>query len=293
MANRFWYLLFGRGLAAVLDDFGSQGEAPSHPELLDNLAIEFVDSGWDTKYMMKLIVMSRAYRQSSRNTREVREKDPFNTLVSHQARFRFPAEFVRDSTLMVSGLLVDKIGGPSVKPYQPAGYYRHLNFPEREYVADRDEGQWRRGIYMHWQRQYLHPMLKAFDAPSREECTAQRPQSNTPLAALVLANDPTFVEAARSFATRILTETDQPTNARLCFAFRQAVSRPPTEQELEALTGLLEQSRNEYAHNSEAAKQLLSIGLKPVPENIDRTDLAAWTIVARTILSLNEALTRN
>jgi hypothetical protein len=293
MANRFWYLMFGRGLAAVLDDFGGQGEAPSHAELLDNLAIEFVESGWDMKHMMKLIAMSRAYRQSSRETPQMREGDPLNVLVAHQGRFRFPAEVVRDSTLKISGLLVDEQGGPSVRPYQPAGYYRHLNFPEREYEAHLDDRQWRRGVYMHWQRQYLHPMLKAFDAPSREECTAQRPRSNTPLAALVLLNDPTFVEAARSFATRILTEADKTTEARLEFAFREVVSRTPTDQEREALKKLLEQSSREYAENPDAAKKLLSIGLKPTPAKLDSSELAAWTVVARAILSLNEALTRS
>jgi hypothetical protein len=293
MANRFWYLLFGRGLAAVLDDFGGQGEAPSHPELLDNLAIEFMHSGWDVKHMMKLIAMSRAYRQSSRDTQQQREQDPLNTLISHQRRFRFPAEVVRDSTLLVSGLLVEKIGGDSVKPYQPAGYYRNLNFPEREYEADTDSRQWQRGVYMHWQRQYLHPMLKAFDAPTREECTAQRACSNTPLAALVLLNDPTFVEAARSFASRILTEADKGIESRLNFAFREAVSRTATEQERTALVKLLEQSREEYAKDPQAAKQLLSIGLKPLPTNLDTQELATWTVVARAILSLSEALTRS
>ncbi|MEX0642801.1 MAG: DUF1553 domain-containing protein [Pirellulales bacterium] len=293
MANRFWYLLFGRGLAAMLDDFGGQGEAPSHAELLDNLGMEFIESGWDVKHILKLIAMSRTYRQSSRETPQMRENDPLNVLVAHQGRFRFPAEVVRDSTLMVSGLLVEKQGGASVKPYQPAGYYRHLNAPEREYEADMNEGQWRRGVYMHWQGQYLHPMLIAFDAPSRELCTAERPKWNTPLAALVLLNDPTFVEAARSFATRILTEAEKATEARLDFAFREVLSRSPNDKERKALAKLLEQSRSEYESNPDTAKKLLAIGLKPTPTNLDSSELATWTVVARTILSLNEVLTRN
>ena len=291
--NRFWYLMFGRGLAPVLDDFGGQGEAPSHPELLDNLAIEFINCGWDTKQMLKLIAMSRTYRQSSRETPEVRNRDPLNMLLSHQGRYRFPAEVVRDSALKIGGLLVDQRGGPSSRPYQPARYYRHLNFPEREYQANLDHNQWRRGVYMHWQRSYLHPMLKAFDAPSREECEARRSRSNTPLAALVLLNDPTFVEAARSFATRILAEREVSTGSRLDFAFREAISRSPTAEEQEAFTRLLEQGRSDYADNAEAASALVSVGLKPVPENVDRAELAAWTVVARGILSLNESLTRN
>ena len=179
MANRFWYLFFGRGIAAALEDFGGQGETPDQPALLDALAVEFVESGWDIKHMMKLIVMSRAYRQASVATPELAERDPLNLLVARQSQFRYPAESVRDTALQVSGLLVDKIGGDSSHPYQPAGYYKHLNFPIREYQADTDKEQWRRGVYMHWQRQYLHPMLKAFDAPLREECTVQRPRSNT------------------------------------------------------------------------------------------------------------------
>ena len=293
MVNRFWYLMFGRGLAPVLDDFGAQGQPPANPELLDALAVEFVNSGWDTKHMLKLIALSHAYRQSSSETAELRERDPLNQLFARQSRFRFPAEVVRDSSLAVSGLLVTTIDGPSVKPYQPPGYYRHLNFPEREYQPDNDDRQWRRGVYMHWQRQYLHPMLKAFDAPSREECTAQRLRSNTPLAALVLLNDPTFVEAARAFAARILHEGGAAIDERLNFAFDWAVSRPASDNERKLLQSLLASSQSYYAENSEAVDKLLAVGLKPVPADLNRAELASWTIVARTILSMNEALTRN
>jgi Protein of unknown function (DUF1553)/Protein of unknown function (DUF1549)/Planctomycete cytochrome C len=293
MVNRFWYLMFGRGLAPVLDDFGGQGQPPTNPELLDALAVEFVNSGWDTKHMLKLIALSHAYRQSSSETVELRERDPLNQWFARQSRFRFPAEVVRDSSLAVSGLLVTTIDGPSVKPYQPPGYYRHLNFPEREYQSDNDDRQWRRGVYMHWQRQYLHPMLKAFDAPSREECTAQRPRSNTPLAALVLLNDPTFVEAARAFAARILHEGGATTDERLNFAFDWAVSRSASDDERKLLQSLLASSQSYYAEHAEAVDKLLSIGLKPAPADLNRAELASWTIVARTILSMNEALTRN
>ncbi|MFT4555272.1 MAG: hypothetical protein ACI93T_001202 [Porticoccaceae bacterium] len=291
-ANRFWYLLFGNGIARNLTDFGGQGEPPSHPELLDNLAVEFVDSGWNVRHILKLITMSRAYRQSSLVTDELRESDPENRLFSRQARFRLPAEAVRDNALFVSGLLVQKVGGPSVKPYQPAGYYRHLNFPTRKYVQHNDQRQWRRGLYVHWQRQFLHPMLKAFDAPRREECTAQRPRSNTPLASLTLLNDPTFVEAARAFADRIMTsaEDDQ---ARLDVAFRLAVSRSLEDFERKLLTELLVASREQYRSDEASALALVSAGISPKAEGGSVVEHAAWTAVARAILTLGETTTRN
>ena len=293
MVNRLWYLCFGSGLASDLDDFGGQGHPPVHPELLDNLAIEFVESGWDIKYILKLIMMSRTYRQSSLDTAELREHDPLNWLYGRQSRFRLPAEMVRDTALAISGLLVTKIDGDSIRPYQPEGYYRHLNFPTRTYTADTDERQWRRGVYMHWQRQFLHPMLKAFDAPSREECTAQRPRSNTPLAALTLLNDPTFVEASRVFASRVLTEAGDTTDARLDFVFQQALSRNPDELERSVLTELLNRSRADLQEHPDAATALLDVGLAPHHDDLDPIELAAWTSVTRSVLNLNETITRN
>lgn len=293
MVNRFWYLLFGRGLSASLGDLGGQGFPPDHPELLDALAIEFVDSGWDVKQLLKLIVTSRAYRQSSQEPKELRERDPSNVLLARQSSFRFPAEQVRDAALSISGLLNARIGGPSARPYQPAGYYKHLNFPVREYEASTDDQQWRRGVYMHWQRQYLHPMLKAFDAPTREECTAQRPRSNTALAALVLLNDPTFTEAARVFAARVLQEAGPTTPERIEFVFRHAASRSADPEELQMLTGLLTQSRTYYLNHPQDAERLLTIGQHPAPADVDHVELAAWTCVTRATLNLNEVLTRN
>jgi hypothetical protein len=292
-ANRFWYLMFGNGLARVLDDFGGQGEAPVHPQLLDRLAYEFVESGWSVRDVLKRIVMSRTYRQSSLETDQTLQRDPSNRLYARQSRFRVPAEMVRDNALAISGLLVRDIGGRSVKPYQPAGYYRHLNFPTRKYSADTDEHQWRRGLYVHWQRQFLHPMLLAFDAPRREECTAQRPRSNTPLASLTLLNDPTFVEAARAFARRVLSEGGDDDAARLSFAFRNAVSRGPDDIEREVLTTLLASARSSFAADEAAAKKLESVGLSKAGGPLDATELAAWTTVARAILNLNETNTRN
>jgi hypothetical protein len=294
--NRLWYLMFGTGISNSLADFGGQGQPPVHPELLDNLALDFLESDWDIKRMVKRLVMTQAYRQSSLASPAQRDLDPYNQLFARQSRYRLPAEMVRDNALAVSGLLVQKIGGPSVKPYQPVGYFQHLNFPTRKYQADTDPGQWRRGVYIHWQRQFLHPMLKAMDAPSREECTAQRPRSNTPLEALVLLNDPTFVEAARAFAGRILRAAANDDEARLRYAFRQAVSRPPEASEQTRLLSLLEAERAHYAEDAQAAKSLLSdngLAAVEVPGSIEPAEQAAWTSVARVLLNLNETVTRN
>jgi hypothetical protein len=292
--NRFWYLLFGNGIAPVLDDFGGQGLAPEHPELLDQLALEFVQQEWNIRHMLKLIVMSRTYRQSSAWNPKLREQDPNNALYARQSTFRLPAEMIRDNALEVSGLLVRRIGGPSVKPYQPAGYYRHLNFPVRKYSHHEDDRQWRRGLYVHWQRQFLHPMLKAFDAPTREECTAQRPRSNTPLAALTLLNDPTFVEAARAFAASIVTNApDSSDKSRLNYAMQLAVSRVPDTQELAALQQLLNTSISYYRTNPAEAEKAVAVGLSAPSQEITPVELASWTAVARAILNLDETITRN
>ncbi|MGH7201615.1 MAG: DUF1553 domain-containing protein, partial [Planctomycetaceae bacterium] len=280
--------------------------------LLDWLAVEFVERGWDVKHMVKLIVMSGTYRQSSSAEFGVRNAelsnippsehsalrtphsiDPDNRLFARQSRWRLPAEFVRDNALAISGLLVRDIGGESARPYQPDGYYAPLNFPKRTYKSDTDENQYRRGVYVHWQRQYLHPMLKAFDAPSREECTAQRPRSNTPLQSLTLLNDPTFIECARVFATRIIQEGGSDENDRIRWAWKQALSREPDEHETAVLTRFYHQSRNNYEGSPDAAAKLIEVGLAPPPENADPVELAAWTEVARAILNLNETITRN
>jgi hypothetical protein len=296
MTNRFWYLMFGEGLARSLEDFGGQGETPSQPELLDRLAWEFVESNWDVKHMLRLIASSRAYRQSSIVTEQQRSLDMDNRLFGRQSRFRLPAEMVRDNALAVSGLLVRDVGGPSVKPYQPEGYYRHLNFPTRKYVADTNTGQWRRGLYVHWQRQFLHPMLKAFDAPRREECTAQRTRSNTPLASLTLLNDPTFVEAARALAQHVLATVPSVEDAdrqRLDVAFRRAVSRSPDASERAVLLTLLSANRTRFNTDVEAASSLTSVGLSSNEPTENVAEFAAWTLVARAILNLSETNTRN
>ncbi len=290
--NRLWKLAFGQGIVKSLDDFGSQGTAPTHSELLDWLAAEFIDSGWDVKHILKLMVTSDAYRQSSSASEQLRQVDPYNKWLARQSHFRLDAEMVRDNALAVSGLLSDRIGGPSAKPYQPGGYWSHLNFPVREYEADHGENLYRRGLYTYWCRTFLHPSLLAFDAPTREECTVERPRSNTPLQALVLLNDPTYVEAARAFARRILTEGGADTTAQLRWAYRQALSREPSSQEVTVLSALLEKHRAQYAADPTAAQQLLSAGENPSTGDIDRATLAAWTSVVRVLLNLHETITR-
>ena len=237
--------------------------------------------------------MSRTYQQSSLSEDALREADPYNRWLARQGRFRIDAELVRDNALDISGLLVDSVGGKSVFPYQPAGYWAYLNFPAREWQNDVGEKLYHRGLYTHWQRQYLHPSLLAFDAPSREECTADRARSNTPLQSLVLLNDPSYVEAARAFAELIMRQGGATTNDRLNFAFRRAVSRRATEDEIMILEQLLKSHLAEYEANPAVAVEVLSVGAKSGPEDLSKPELAAWTSVARTILNLHELITRN
>lgn len=290
--NRLWKLFFGQGLVKTLDDFGTQGATPTHPELLDWLAIEFMESGWNVKHMVKLMVMSRTYQQASNPSPLLRERDPSNQWLARQSFFRLDAEMIRDNALSVSGLLSRSVGGRSVKPYQPAGYWRFLNFPTREWINDQGPNQYRRGMYTHWQRTFLHPSLLAFDAPSREECTVERPRSNTPLQALVLLNDPTYVEAARVFAARIVQQGGNSTADRVNFAFQQVVGRSPSDQEAELLSALLSKHQGEYAKEPRLADALLKVGDQPIPADVDHVQLAAWTSVARVILNLHETITR-
>ena len=292
MVNRLWYLMYGEGLCTTLGDFGGQGMPPNHPELLDRLALQFIESGWDIKAMMKTLAMTRTYSLSSEPTKELVRIDQNNELFARQSQRRLPAEMVRDNALLISGLLVDQLGGESARPYQPEGYYMHLNFPTRKYKQHEDLSQWRRGVYVHWQRQFLHPMLKAFDAPSREECTAKRPISNTPLAALVLLNDPSFVEAARAFAQRVMTESQGDDRARLDWAMNQALSRSATDTEAKLILRLLNENRKAFAADPAKAGKLLAVGLSPRDKALDKTEHASWAEVCRVILNLHETITR-
>jgi hypothetical protein len=290
--NRLWKLVFGQGLVTSLEDFGAQGSWPSHPELLDYLAVEFRESGWDVKHVVRLLVTSSTYRQVSTAGPALRQHDPYNRLLARQGRFRLDAEMVRDNALAVSGLLVRKVGGPSVKPYQPAGYWTYLNFPRRDYVADRGADQYRRGLYTYVQRTFPHPSLIAFDAPSREECTVERPRSNTPQQALVLLNDPTYVEAARALAEKVLRDGGKTDSDRLLFAYRRVLGRTPRAGEVEVLLPLLGRHLKHYQVDSAAADDLLTVGQAVAVKDVDRPALAAWTSVARVLLNLHETITR-
>jgi hypothetical protein len=290
--NRLWKQFFGAGLSRVLDDLGAQGEPPANPALLDWLACEFRDSGWDMKHMVRTIVNSATYRQVSTATPSLVVADPSNREFARQSAFRADAGLVRDGALAIAGLLVPKIGGPSVKPYQPDGYWDNLNFPPRQYDADRGESQYRRGLYVWWQRTFPHPSMVAFDAPSREECAAERNRSNTPQQALVLLNDPTYVEAARSFAARILGECPGGPEERLAWAWQRALQRNPRPDETQVMRELLAQHLEVYRGDPQAAAELLKTGFATVGDSVDQSEWAAWTHVARVLLNLHETITR-
>jgi hypothetical protein len=243
--------------------------------------------------VVKLMVMSEAYKQSSQPNEGVSEKDPYNKWLSHQGRWRLDAEFVRDNAMAISGLLVQSIGDNHGRPFQPKGYWDYLNFPKREWQMGVGEQLYRRGLYTHWQRQYLHPSLLAFDAPGREECTAERTRSNTPLQALVLLNDPIYVESARAFAQRILTSGGATDEERVEWAIRDSLCRKVSSNESQLLVALLNKQRTDYAADTASAKKLVSVGEYPIPTDMNHTELAAWTSVARAILNLHETITRN
>jgi hypothetical protein len=290
--NRLWKHFFGTGLAAQIDDLGAQGEPPSHPELLDWLAVEFRERGWNVKHVVKLMVMSHTYRQSARLRPELRDSDPNNRLLASQNPRRLEAEIVRDNALAIAGLVDLEMGGPPCRPYQPAGYYEGLQFPDREYAPHRDDRQWRRGIYMHWQRTFLHPMLANFDAPSREDCIAMRTAANSPQQALTLLNDPTFVEAARVWAAKLLASPAANDAERLNRAFEQAVARSANDIERNALATLLSKLREEYRSRPLDAERLIKTGIAPPEAGRDPVEWAAWTNIARVILNLHETITR-
>ena len=272
--NRLWYLMFGEGISPSLDDFGGQGTPPTIPNLLDNLSVEFYKNGWDVKGLIKLIVTSHAYKLSSNSNSKTKSLDPLNHNFSHQSRHRLPAEMIRDNILESSGLLFKEYGGPSVKPFQPKGYYKHLNFPKREYKAHTDKRRLKRSIYIHWQRQFLHPMLLAMDASTREECVAKRSKSNSPIAAMVLLNDPSFYEAAEEFA-KIIIKSAQTNDQRINIAFQKALSRKPDDGERNIINKLIKDITQESKNHD------------------DDKELFCWTSVARVIFNFSEFNTRN
>jgi hypothetical protein len=290
--NRMWRLFFGTGISKVLDDFGSQGETPVNLDLLDHLASDF-RSDWDSRRLVKSIVLSQTYRQSSVPAKDALDKDPENRLLARQARVRVDAEVVHDLALSSAGLLTERFGGPSVRPYQPEGYLASLNFPKRDYAASKGRDLYARGLYTQWQRTFLHPSLMTFDAPSREECTVNRSNSNTPLQALVLLNDPTYVEASRVFAQKMLTEGGKTLSQQIDWAFERALSRPATAEEKSVLTELHAKNLARFKADPQAARQLLTVGDSPLTVKIKAEELAAAATLTRTILNLHETITRN
>jgi hypothetical protein len=291
IVNRIWAMFFGEGLSNTPEDLGRQGEYPEYPELLEWLAAEFMDSGWDVKHMVRTIVRSHCYQQGSETTPELDQVDPYNRLLARQSPRRLPAELIRDNALAISGLINLKVGGRSVKPYQPEEYYEHLNFPPRRYVADHDENQYRRGLYTHWQRTFLHPMMLAFDALGREECMVERPLSNTPLQALNLLNDPTHVEAARALGATLLTNfTDD--QKRIEYAYQKALGRQPRDEELVVLSNFLDRERERFDKDENQTDLFLNIGIVEVNPEASKTELAALTSMSRAVLNLHETITR-
>lgn len=294
--NRFWQLYFGAGLVRTAEDFGSQGEPPTHPELLDWLATEFVRSGWDVRALERLIVTSATYRQSSKATPALMEKDPGNRLLARGARFRLAAELVRDNALFVSGLLDPRIGGPSVYPYQPPGVWEEVAygdvFSAQSYTPSSGADLYRRSMYTFWKRTVPPPALAVFDAPDREKCTARRPVTNTPLQALVLMNDPTYVEAARALAQRLFREAGRDPGKRIAHAYRLALARRPSSKELQIFRDLAEVQTAAYRREPNNALALLRVGESKPDPALDPAELAAWTTVSSAILSLDETITR-
>ncbi|MFT5469464.1 MAG: hypothetical protein ACI8UO_004585 [Verrucomicrobiales bacterium] len=291
--NRYWMHLFGGGLVRTAGDFGAQGTSPTHPELLDWLAVDFVESGWDVKRMIKQMVMSETYRQASRIESVHRMKDPQNDLLAHSPRFRLQGEFIRDQALAVSGLLVQEVGGPGVKPYQPANIWNEVSINGGlRYTPDKGEGLYRRSMYTYWKRSSPMPNMLIFDSPSREKCVIERSRTNTPLQALVMLNDPQFVEAGRAFAERLIKEGGSDAAKRIDLAFRLATARPATEREQTVVQQLLEDQRKRFTANPEGAAEYLKVGESPRDESIDVIEHAAWMVVAQTILNLDESLTR-
>jgi hypothetical protein len=295
IVNRFWQHYFGTGIVKTAEDFGAQGEWPTHPELLDWLATELTRSSWDVKRIQRLIVTSATYRQSSHVSPALAQRDPENRLLARGPRFRMDAEMVRDTALAVSGLLVTQVGGKSVKPYQPPGLWEAIGYSGSNtvhFVQDRGDALYRRSLYTFWKRTSPPPSLMTFDAPSREECVVRRGRTNTPLQALALMNDEQYVEAARHLAERMMREGGQTPAERIGLGFRLATARQPTADEIRIFQTLYDAQAADYARNAQAAAKLLSVGDSPHDQSLAPCELAAWTMVANVILNLDETVTK-
>ncbi len=290
--NRYWAQLFGVGLVETEEDFGTQGEPPSHPELLDWLAVRYRDSGWDTKALLRLIVTSATYRQSSRARPELLEKDPRNRLLARAPRIRLEAEMVRDQALALGGLLSRKVGGPSVFPPQPDGLWQAAFNGERTWATSKGEDRYRRGLYVFWRRTVPYPSMAAFDAPSREICAIKRVRTNTPLQSFVTLNDPVYVEAAQALARRIVREGGADPSSRIRYALTLCQCRPPRPEQVEPLVTLYSAELDRYRNDRAAAVALATEPIGPLPTGMDPAELAAWTAVANVLLNLDSVLTR-
>ncbi|MEX0587102.1 MAG: DUF1553 domain-containing protein, partial [Pirellulales bacterium] len=289
--NRWWAELFGRGLVTTPEDFGVKGDRPTHPELLDWLAVEFVEHGWSMKHVLKTIVMSATYRQSSRVNSELLARDDGNRLYARGPRFRMDAEMVRDNALSVAGLLSTKLGGPSIRPWQPDGVWIKVGGEKYKYEVSPGEDQHRRGLYVVWKRGAPFPSFMNFDADNRLACRVKRPRSNTPLQALTLMNDPVYVEAALAFANRILTEQPQASpESRIAHAFRMAVARTPTAEESATLLELFADQLAAGREDSAATQEF--VGDHALPEGVTPEEFAAWYAVAAALLNLDETITK-
>lgn len=291
--NRYWQMIFGQGIVTTPEDFGSQGDLPSHPELLDALAIDFINSGWDIKALLKKMLLSATYRQSIRSNEKLQEVDPNNVYLARGPSSRLSAEMLRDHALVVSGLLSEKVGGPSVKPYHPEGLWLEIasgNQPLRKYIQDHEEDLYRRSMYTFWKRTVPPPSMITFDAPSREECIVRRQATSTPMQALVLLNDPQFTEASRLIAERMLREGGNEISEQIAFAFRLATSRAPSSEEIRLLEELLEKQKADFEQEPLKAEQYLKIGEYPRTKEFVATELAAYTLLANAILNLTESI---
>ncbi|MDV6029623.1 MAG: DUF1553 domain-containing protein [Phycisphaera sp. RhM] len=290
--NRYWTMLFGNGLVRTISDFGAQGMPPTHPQLLDWLAVDFVDSGWDVKRMLRQLVLSRTYRQSSRREPVHAEQDPENLLLARSPRFRLQGELIRDQALAVGGLLTRQVGGPGVKPYQPVNIWNEVSLNGGlRYSQDKGEKLYRKSMYTYWKRSAPMPNMMIFDAPSREKCVVARARTNTPLQALVTLNDPQFVEAARALARRLI-QSESDDRKRIDLAYRLTTARPASEREMSVLLDILADQHARFTADPESANQFLSVGELPRDESIDAIRHAAWTVIAQMILNLDETLTR-
>ena len=289
--NRYWQMIFGKGIVKTANDFGNQGALPSHPRLLDWLAKELIDRQWDIKSLLKTMVMSATYQQSSVPISRQQEIDPENIYLSRAPSYRWPAEIIRDNALAASGLLVKKVGGPSVKPYQPKGLWIEKGtFSHKllNYVEDEGEDLYRRSLYTFIKRTSPHPAMTVFDVPNRDVCTLTRESTNTPLQALVLLNDPQFVEAARVLAERVL-EGEESIAEKARMAFRSVISRQPTNEELKVLVTTYDNQLLHFQQNPSSAKELLTVGDSKSTQNLSMIKKAAMTVVASNIMNHDEA----